>query len=81
MRVGVAPGVSWGAATKATLLLKRGYFTNPVWWSRMYDIAPGGQRFLMIKEESTDGTAAPPSLIVVQQWFDELKRLVPSSNP
>ena len=77
MRVGVAPGVSWGAATRATLLLKKGYFTNPVWWSRMYDIAPGGQRFLMIKEESTDGTAAPPSLVIVQHWFEELKRLVP----
>ena len=77
MRVGVAAGVSWGAATKPTLLLKKGYFTNPVWWSRMYDIAPDGQRFLMIKEESTEGPAAPASLIIVQHWFEELKRIVP----
>ena len=45
---------------------------------RTYDIAPDGQRFLMIKEGGgTDQTAAPASLIVVQHWTEELKRLVP----
>ena len=44
---------------------------------RPYDIAPDG-RFLMIRSAQADagvGTAA--SLIVVQNWFEELKRLVP----
>ena len=78
MRVGVERAPSW-AATTPTLLVKEGYFTipgaNP---GRTYDISPDGQRFLMIKEGGgTDQTAAPPQLIVVQHWAEELKRLVP----
>ena len=77
MRVGVARGPSW-AATTPTLVVKEGYFTNPTWWGRSYDISPDGQRFLMIKEGGADGTAAPASIIVVQHWAEELKRLVPT---
>ena len=32
----------------------------------------------MIKEGGIDGTAAPASIIVVQHWVEELKRLVPT---
>ncbi len=79
MRVGVARGPSW-AGTTPTLLVKEGYFTNPaVFTGRTYDISPDGQRFLMIKEGSgTDQTAAPPQIIVVQHFDEELKRLVPT---
>ena len=43
-----------------------------------YDVAQDGQRFLMIKEGgNSDKTAAPASLILVQNWFEELRRLVP----
>ncbi|MDA2927349.1 protein kinase [Acidobacteria bacterium AH-259-G07] len=48
---------------------------------RQYDISPDGQRFLMIKEaEQTDEASARTELIIVQNWFDELKRLVPTSE-
>ncbi|HVH29547.1 MAG TPA: protein kinase [Vicinamibacterales bacterium] len=77
MSVGVARGPSW-AATTPTLVVKEGYFTNLNWWGRSYDISPDGQRFLMIKEGGAEGTAAPASIIVVQHWVDELKRLVPT---
>jgi serine/threonine-protein kinase len=77
MGVGVARGPSW-AATTPTLLVKEGYFTIPIWWGRSYDVSPDGQRFLMIKEGGADGTAAPASIIVVQNWVEELKRLVPT---
>jgi serine/threonine protein kinase len=53
-------------------------FTIPNWWGRSYDISPDGQRFLMIKEGGIDGTAALPSIIVVQHWVEELKRHVPT---
>jgi hypothetical protein len=43
-----------------------------------YDVSPDGQRFLMIKAPATDAGAAPPALIVVQHWDEELKRLVPT---
>jgi len=40
---------------------------------RMYDLSRDGRRFLMIKE----GNATAPALVVVQNWDQELKRLVP----
>jgi Tol biopolymer transport system component len=78
MGVGLARGPSW-AATTPTLVVKEGYFTNLNWWGRSYDISPDGQRFLMIKEGGVDGSAAPASIIVVQHWVEELKRLVPTT--
>ncbi len=41
-----------------------------------YDIAPDGKRFLMLKEESTQGQN---QINVVLNWFEELKRLVPTN--
>jgi len=78
MRVGVERGPSW-AATTPTLLVKARYLMRPIFsLGRTYDIAPDGQRFLMIKEaDGTDQTAPPPQLVVVQHFDEELKRLVP----
>jgi serine/threonine-protein kinase len=47
---------------------------------RTYDVSPDGQRFLMLREGGrSDQTAPPPpSIIVVQHWVEELKRLVPT---
>jgi Tol biopolymer transport system component len=39
-----------------------------------YDVARDGQRFVMVKDESTAGR-----LNVVLNWFDELQRLVPGN--
>jgi serine/threonine-protein kinase len=75
MRVGVGRGPSW-AGTAPTLLVKEGYYTMDP--GRTYDIARDGQRLLMIKEGIAEQTATPASLIVVQHWVEELKRLVPT---
>jgi hypothetical protein len=41
-----------------------------------YDVTSDG-RFLMIKPDA--GTqSAPPQMVVVLNWFEELKRLVPT---
>ncbi len=40
-----------------------------------YDISPDGQRFLLIKAE--EGSTA--HINVVLNWFEELKRLVPTN--
>jgi hypothetical protein len=79
MRVGVERASSW-AATAPTTPVKDGYFTSPAGnFGRTYDVSPDGQRFLMIKEGGGSGqTAAPASLIVVQHWVEELKRLAPT---
>jgi serine/threonine-protein kinase len=80
MRVGVERGASWAASTP-TLLIREGYVTatggNP---GRSYDISPDGQRFLLIKAGGgSDQADAPPSIIVVQHFDEELKRLVPEN--
>ena len=78
MRVGVERSPSW-AATTPTLLIKEGYVTVPAGNpGRSYDLSPDGQRFLLLKAGDGSGqTAAPPSLIVIQHFDEELKRLVP----
>jgi serine/threonine-protein kinase len=43
-----------------------------------YDVSPDGQRFLMIKEE-TSAAGLAPRIIVVENWFDELERRVPAN--
>jgi eukaryotic-like serine/threonine-protein kinase len=43
---------------------------------RPYDIAPDG-RFLIIGSSQAD-SGTPSNMIVVQNWFEELKRLVPT---
>jgi hypothetical protein len=45
---------------------------------RMYDVSLNGQRFLMIKESSAAAEPPSPRIILVQNWFEELKRLVPA---
>ena len=45
---------------------------------RTYDISPDGERFLMIKESGSDETSST-EFILVLNWFEELKRLVPTN--
>ena len=46
---------------------------------RRFDVAPDGQRFLMLKRvAATDGGRAAPEIVLVLDWFDELQRRVPS---
>jgi len=72
-----ASGRTWNTGTPTKLLEGR-YLTEVSAGVRMYDVSPDGQRFLMIKALGTDASAAPPALIVVQHWDEELKRLVPT---
>ncbi len=80
MRVAVEGGTTFTADTSTRL------FHGPYFWGsstgnfRTYDVSPDGQRFLMIKEAAaTDDESSAPQLILVQNWFEELKRLVPAN--
>ena len=42
-----------------------------------YDVSPDGQRFLMIKEPEIREPSDQPEIVIVQNWFEELTRLVP----
>ena len=44
-----------------------------------YDVLPDGERFLLKKRVLADDDSALPQLIVVQNWFTELERLVPTN--
>ena len=57
------------------MIVKEGYFTIILnFGGRLYDVSPDGQRFLVLKPS---GVAASPSLILVQHFDEELRRLVP----
>jgi len=78
--VSLVQAESGWAATTSTLLFKERYVMtaggNP---GRTYDISPDGQRFLMIKDSADgDPSVTPPSMVVVEHWTEELKRLVPT---
>jgi len=44
----------------------------------MYDVSPDGQRFLMIRP--SEQTISLTQIVVVQNWFEELKRRVPAKQ-
>ncbi len=49
--------------------------------NRRIDISPEGDRFLMLKTGGgSDETAAATSINIVLNWFEDLKRLVPTDN-
>ena len=73
-----ASGATWNAGTPAKLLEGRYFTGGAVTAGRTYDVSPDGQRFLMIKAPGADAPAA--SIIVVQHWLEELKRLVPTTR-
>jgi hypothetical protein len=76
MRVGIVRAASWSATTPTTVV-KEGYVTQPQGNpGRNYDISSNGQRFLMIKPTVVEDSP-PPTITVVQNWGEELKRLVP----
>jgi serine/threonine-protein kinase len=58
------------------LLFEGRFLPGPPWSRRNYDISPDGQRFLMIKRKQD---LVPTEIIVILNWFEELKRLVPTN--
>ena len=75
MRVGVTGGSTW-AATAPTKLFEGPYGAPAFHSGRTYDVSPDGRRFLMIKGGDTPAT--PATIVVVLNWTEELKRLVPT---
>ena len=73
--VPVTPGDTLSAGKPAQLLRKT-YFAG--FGNRPYDVSADGRRFLMIKQpEAAEASVQEGNLIVVLNWQEELKRLVP----
>jgi serine/threonine-protein kinase len=51
-------------------------YAAPVPW-RTYDVSPDGQRIIAIRDEQAAQEGAPPQFTVVQNWFEELRRMLP----
>ncbi|MGZ8838990.1 MAG: TolB family protein, partial [Candidatus Aminicenantales bacterium] len=73
--VGTESGFSAG---KPRLLFEKGEFRQgtPV---RDWDLWPDGQGFLMVKNEE-EKSQPLTEIVLVQNWFEELKRLVPTGK-
>jgi len=65
-------------AGKSRMLFQGPYLPTPGTLPN-YDVSPDGQRFLMLKP-SEQSEAAPTQINVVLNWFEELKRLVPTGK-
>ena len=79
MAVAVEISSSFSAGAPAVLFEKQYYTAQS---SRTYDVAPDGQRFLMIAEdvETAGGSDTPePQIVLVQNWLAELERLLPDN--
>jgi hypothetical protein len=65
----------------AALIAGTGYYTRTANnMGRTYDVSPDGTRFLRVKvtDDGPRSNGAPISFVVVENWFEELKRLVPT---
>jgi Tol biopolymer transport system component len=76
MGVTVGPGPAWSASAPRQVA-PRGYFRGNFAAASTYDVSPDGKRFLMIKGVDSKPDNNPITLVVVQNWFEELRRTVP----
>ena len=63
-----------------TELFRGAYVAAVPGGARQYHVAPDG-RFLMLKDVvgQSSGDALPPQVVLIQNWFEELRELVPTS--
>ena len=81
MSVRVEPGARWTTGTPARLIDGRYYRGAGNSYPRTYDVSLDGKRFLMVKEAGDPNQPpAPARIVVVQNWFEDLKRLVPRTR-
>ncbi|PYV74084.1 MAG: hypothetical protein DMG97_09650 [Acidobacteria bacterium] len=76
MAVDIAAQASFTAGKPHMLF--EGRYELPPGTTPNYDVSPDGQRFLMIKPSETGETTT--QINVVLNWFEELKRSVPSKQ-
>jgi eukaryotic-like serine/threonine-protein kinase len=74
MAVGIRPGASFSAGAPQVVFEGPYALTSG---GRLYDVSPDGRRFLMIKSPQATEDSEPLSLVVVQHFDEELRRLLP----
>lgn len=72
------PGRSgFSAGTSAAAFGAKYYVGSAGLVGRTYDVSADAKQFLMIKADDAQGGVARPSLVVVQNWVEELKQKLP----
>ncbi len=72
--VTVERGTSFVFGTPARILPRAYIALIPNFAGRQYDISRDGTRFLMMSDAGRTTRADPPTIAVVQNWFEELRR-------
>jgi serine/threonine-protein kinase len=75
VEITMQPGFSVG---KPKVLFEGKYLPTPITFSN-YDVSPDGRHFLMLKPSDQEA-AASTQINVVLNWFEELKRRVPTGK-
>ena len=76
-----ASGATFAVGTPAALIPGGSYLTQTAFHrGRTYDVSLDGSRFLRIKvnDGSPTVSGAPRHFVIVQNWFEELKRVAPT---
>ena len=71
-----ARGAKWSTRGNPSKILEGPYENGDPLSVRNYDVSNDGQRFLMVRQPANPNAA--PKIIVVENWFEELNRLVPT---
>jgi serine/threonine-protein kinase len=78
LAVSIEPGPTFRPGIPTELFAGPYFYGAAVAAPDVYDVSSDGQRFLMIKQlEAPDEEQAQPEIVIVENWFEELKRLVP----
>jgi serine/threonine-protein kinase len=78
VRVGKGPTWSTTPGTRTRLASNTYFGGSRGTPGRIYDVSPDGQRFLLVKDASmTTQPSNSASIVVVRNWMEELKKLVP----
>ena len=67
------------SAGKPKMLFEGPYLPTPLTFPN-YDVSLDGQRFLMIKPAEQNSSSSLTQIVVVQNWFEELKQKVPTGK-
>jgi eukaryotic-like serine/threonine-protein kinase len=76
MAVSVGHDRVWNAGNPVKLFDDPYYHGAAIGVGRTYDVAPDGRRFLMVKQ-AAGSESSETAFIVIQNWFEELQKLVP----
>jgi len=80
MVVAVEPGPTFRVGTPRLLFEGDYVQEGDATGGQFYDVARDGQRFLMVAPPAPgQGEETRPRIVVVENWFEELKRLVPTN--